>query len=134
MIQRTNRDWNTRLKETMQTEFPIKVENAMLRVEGKAKEIVYLGRPDHLIRRTGTLQRSITTEVEVTEHLVTANTGTNVEYAPTHEFGDTREQGNVVVHVPPRPFLMPAWVEKKDEVKRLIQSSYSQILRSVRAK
>lgn len=130
MIKRTNPNWNKRVEEAMRTEFPLAVENAMLRVEARAKEIVYLGRPDHLIRRTGTLQRSITTEVDVRGNHIVANTGTNVSYAPTHELGDTREQNGALVHIPARPFLMPAWVEKKDDVVDLIKSSYSRIIRS----
>lgn len=134
MIKRTNPNWDKKLEDALQSEMTFVVENAMLRVEGRAKEIVYLGRPDHLIRRTGTLQRSITTEVDVSKNCIIANTGTNLNYAPTHEFGDTFEQDGKVIHIPARPFLMPAWMDKKDEVAKLVKSGYARIINSVRSR
>lgn len=56
-----------------------------MRVEGAAKRLVYGGGDDHLTGDTGRLRQSITHEVNALK----ARVGSNLVYAPIHEFGGT---------------------------------------------
>lgn len=111
------------------SELPYICQNAVLRIESEAKRIVYLGHEKgHLERRTGTLQRSITTETNVSEETVVSTVGTNVVYAPQHELGLTVPNKNGgYTHFPPRPFLQPAFESKKEDVRSRIFAAVKDI-------
>ena len=69
----------------------------------------------------------------------TVSVGTNVIYAPVHEFGTTMtvtprqrrylhwsgkihlKAATTTIHIPKRPFMKPAFEDKKDDVIRVIQ-------------
>ena len=65
---------------------------------------------------TGTLRRSINKKVSVTPGKISATVGTNVKYAPRHEFG---QEG-----MPERPFLRPSLAAKHDEVFKYIREAF----------
>ena len=116
-MKRANPHWAANLVSGLQQNLPETMRISMqTQVEAEAKRIVYLGHPDHLKKKTGNLQRSITTELSVTGQEITASVGTNVVYAPVHEFGAaiTDKYGTTRI-IPPRPFLVPAWQAKKGE-------------------
>ena len=61
------------------------LERSAVLVESEAKKTIYEGRPDHLVGDSGHLRRSLTHRV----HEDYAEIGTNLIYAPVHEFGAT---------------------------------------------
>lgn len=129
MVKRRNDNWTAGLERRLNTELPRVMQSAMLRVESEAKRIVYLGHPEHLNRVTGTLGRSITTETQITdEGSVISSVGTNIEYAPIHEFGGNTTHHGKMVRVPARPYLMPAWQSKKHEVADVCEDGIRNIL------
>lgn len=131
MTKRANKGWSKRLEDKLLSELPDVMKSAMLRVESEAKNNVYQGHPDHLDRQTGTLGRSITTEVHNGDdrYDMIVTTGTNIVYAPTHEFGDDRiAWGKVMVHIPARPFLIPAFQAKKKEVRESFKNGLKKII------
>lgn len=142
-VERLNKGWNERLETSLKTKLPEILEQGMLRVESEAKRIVYLGHPDHLNRVTGTLGRSIATESGWDGDDAYAVVGTNVVYAPTHEFGAVIKQnvkqvaaGGLVysmpmraIHIPPRPFLTPAFESKKQDAVNHIKESLKSLFR-----
>lgn len=77
--------------------------------------------------QTGNLKNSITAEVHPTEKEVWV--GTDVEYAPSVEFGHHQEVGRyvpalgkrlVVDFVPAKPYLRPAMQNHVDEFKNIL--------------
>lgn len=72
--------------------------------------------------KTGNLMRSIHMETaERTEERCVVEVGTDVVYAPPHEFGtDT---------IPARPYLRPAANENKDKVQKEIRDALADIVR-----
>jgi phage virion morphogenesis protein len=64
---------------------------------------------------TGTLMRSIHSEVEPTVAII----GSNLKYAPPHEFGTDRAGRSHSVHIPARPYLTPAAQENMPEIKSI---------------
>ncbi len=118
------------------------LERAAIRVEGRAKELVYAGRPKHLIGDRGHLRQSIT-------HRLTGPTtvvvGSNLVYAPVHEFGATirpvrakrlawRDKAHqwhfaMQVHIPPRPYLKPALQDERANVRMEILRALQEVLR-----
>lgn len=129
MVKRENRDGIKRIKDRVEKEMPDICLRAMLRVESEAKRVVYLGHPDHLDRKSGTLGRSITTESELKGRTIRTVTGTNIIYARIHELGDVRYKDGVNKYIPPRPYLTPSFVEKKQEVKDEMRNGIRQIIR-----
>lgn len=96
-------------------------KTAVKNVMGPAKEEVYLGDAgdvNHLHRVTGTLGKSIITVLNVEPGVVTASTGSSVEYARIHELGGVivGKYGQTIV-IPPRPYLTPPFRENKDKIK-----------------
>ena len=99
-----------------------------------------------LNRRTGRLWRSIQPEVYNRGGTVVGIVGTDVEYAPVHEFGATirpKSAGGVLVFkvgdrtvfarevkIPRRPYVSRAFKEEKSKVFRLIRD---EVLRRARA-
>lgn len=78
---------------------------------------------------TGNLRNSITSEVDMGEKAVYV--GTNVEYAPSVEFGHHQQVGRYVPaigkrlvreFVPSKPFLKPAIENHLDEYKHILES------------
>lgn len=78
---------------------------------------------------TGNLRNSITSEVDMSDKSVVV--GTNVEYAPSVEFGHHQQVGRYVPaigkrlvreFVPAKPFLAPAIEEHLDEYKSILES------------
>lgn len=77
---------------------------------------------------TGNLKNSITSEVSQGEKAVYV--GTNVEYAPSVEFGHHQQVGRYVPaigkrlvreFVPPKPFIKPAIENHLDEYKQILE-------------
>lgn len=65
--------------------------------------------------KTGTLRRSIHTEVEAGEGKAEASVGTDVIYAARLEFGfEGKDKLGREYHQPPRPYLRPALDENMD--------------------
>ena len=129
MVKRENRDGIRRIKERVENEMPDICLGAMLRVESEAKRVVYLGHPENLENRSGTLGRSITTESELKGRIIRTVTGTNIIYARIHELGDVRYKEGVNKYIPPRPYLTPSFVEKKGEVRDAMRDGIRQIIR-----
>lgn len=78
---------------------------------------------------TGNLRNSITSEVDMGEKAVYV--GTDVEYAPSIEFGHHQEVGRYVPaigarlvreFVPAQPFLKPAIESHLDEYKNILET------------
>ena len=78
---------------------------------------------------TENLRNSITSEVDMSDKSVVV--GTNVEYAPSVEFGHHQQVGRYVPaigkrlvreFVPAKPFLAPAIEEHLDEYKSILES------------
>ena len=97
------------------------LKRASVWVAGTAKKLVYAGHPEHLDGDTGRLRQSITDQQNYPEAYV----GSNVVYAPVHEFGETilpknkprlvwrnKKTGQwasaLEVTIPKRPYLEPA--------------------------
>lgn len=77
-------------------------------VEREAKRIVPVD--------TGNLKNSIRSEIdEITPNLVTAVTGTNVEYGPMVELGTSRQR--------PQPYLRPALDTQHDKISAAVESA-----------
>ena len=83
---------------------------------------------------TGNLRNSITSEVDMSEKAVYV--GTNVEYAPSVEFGHHQQVGRYVPaigkrlvreFVPAKPFLAPAIEEHLDEYKSILETELQTI-------
>ena len=110
------------------------LQDAALIVEKAAKENIVHGRADwpalkHPGRRiarisrkqktplydTGTLMRSIHSEVEETQAVI----GSGVKYAPTHEFGTERAGRTRSIRIPKRPYLTPAVEENMRQIKEI---------------
>jgi len=72
-------------------------------------------RPFRPLLDTGTLMRSIKSEVEGHRAIV----GSSLEYAPVHEFGTTRAGRRRNVRIPARPYLRPAAEENVEEMREL---------------
>ena len=79
--------------------------------------------------KTGALKNSMTSEVDINEKAVYV--GTNLEYAPSVEFGHHQEVGRYVPeigarlvkeYVPAQPFLKPAIMNHIDEYKHILES------------
>lgn len=148
MVSRSNTGWAKRLAAQFEDGIPKALKKAMVEnIEGEAKRIVYLGDEgddNHLHRRTGTLQRSITTEIEDDGKSIRASTGTNLVYAPVHEFGADIWQrktqiaacGRVhdvpgrLIHIKARPFIVPAWEANKDYVREDLVEACDKMLKT----
>lgn len=125
------------------------LKRAAVLVESEAKRIIYRGRPDHLIGRSGRLRQSITHEVMDTSAAV----GTNVVYARIHEEGGTTSPhvirpvnaqalafqvgGNTVFaafvnhpgsQIPARPYLKPALDSQEDTIRDLMEDAVEKVL------
>lgn len=120
MTTRQNKLVSKKMESALKQKLPQVLESAMLRTEAEAKEIIYLGHPEHLNAVTGTLRRSLTTETRSTSTSVIGAVGTNIKYAPIHEFGGVVERktkkGIKRYHIPARPYLHPAWESSKKDV------------------
>ncbi len=92
----------------------------------------------------GRLRGSITYKVLKTLKNIGLRVGTNVEYAAIHEFGGTiiqkvtrkqrfflgltkgiwlREGHTLVIRIPKRPYVWPAWIKRKKDVVRILQKA-----------
>ena len=110
-------------------------------IRGQAVRIIYAGHPEHLEGRTGRLRQSI--QSATNEVALTAQVGTNVIYAPVHEFGATiRPKGHPFlrfrgksgewvfmreVTIPPRPYLGPAAEAKGQEAADAIVNALYEV-------
>ena len=111
-------------------------------VEGRAKQVVYAGHPDHLNAGVGSpgLRGSITTDVAYPY----ASVGSNIVYAAIHEFGGTivpKSAPALVfkigdqwvrtqrVTIPPRPYLVPSLNESADEIVEVFGNTLSHELK-----
>jgi phage gpG-like protein len=75
-------------------------------------------RPNILDRVTGRLASSITVApTEKVKNIFITRIGTNVEYAPRHEFG---------IGIRPRPFMRPAF-ENRENYKLIIETLTEQL-------
>lgn len=83
-------------------------------VEGRAKELAPV--------RTGTLRRSITSDVQQLGNRVVAVVGTNVRYAPYVELGTRRKVA--------RPYLKPALAQKAAQALAIIKQKVEAALGS----
>ena len=156
------------------------LNQAAVKVEGEAKRIVYerqatkqdtkqarkfgfklmAGSHKHLWGQTGRLKQSIThgTEQATTTNANRAYVGTNVVYAPVHEFGADIQRGassrleswrtigkkrkagyrsvkvsrwstgGGMTHIPARPYLGPALEAKRGEVRDIIGKAMQNLL------
>jgi len=95
------------------------IRNAMFLVESSAKK--RFSTTGNLQVRTGRLRSSIRTKVTEMGSSVIGIIGSNVVYAPVHEFGNFR--------TPARPFLGPALEENLNTINNLIMDS---IMREVK--
>ncbi|HJJ36451.1 MAG TPA: phage virion morphogenesis protein [Methanocorpusculum sp.] len=129
MVKRSNPGWSRRISEKLRNTMPNTLAAGMTSVEQEAKRIVYLGHPDHLDRQTGRLRESITTMVTESGMQVSATVGTSLSYAPVHEFGCTVPHKNgSVSFIPPRPFLLPAFAAKKQDVRKKVHEDVRSII------
>jgi phage gpG-like protein len=64
---------------------------------------------------TGTLLRSIHSEVEATRGVI----GSGLKYAPVHEFGTTSAGANNNITIPARHYLEPAANENIDKIRKV---------------
>ncbi|MFA5743877.1 MAG: phage virion morphogenesis protein [Candidatus Nanoarchaeia archaeon] len=130
MVKRENKDGFKRIKAKFESELPDLCLRSMLIVESEAKRIVYLGHEaGHLKRQSGDLGRSITTESELKGRTVRTVTGTNLVYARIHELGDVRYEEGVNKYIPPRPYLTPAFVAKKDDVRDKLRTLVKNLIK-----
>lgn len=118
------------------------LKRASVYVSGMAKRLVYAGHPEHLNGDTGRLRQSITAE----QHYPEAYVGSNVVYAPVHEFGATirpknkprlawrnKETGQwasaLEVTIPKRPYLEPALEGSAPAVEAIFTNTiYTELL------
>ena len=136
MTRRENPYWAANLVSGLQQNLPETMRSSMqTQVEAEAKRIVYLGHPNHLKKKTGNLQRSITTELSVTGKEIAASVGTNVGYAPVHEFGAViTDRAGVARFIPPRPFLLPAFEAKRGAVLEDFKNGFRRIVQEISLK
>lgn len=95
-----------------------------------------------LQRRTNNLSGSIHTKVTESATSVTGKVGTNVKYAPVHEFGGTftipahvRAGAQVKTHTatyPARPFLRPSYENNREEIKDLFRAACNAAAKEVK--
>jgi len=132
MTKRANPHWAEHLATNLTHQVPGVMETAMkTHVEEEAKRLVYLGHPDHLERKTGALKKSITTIVDGE----TASVGSDLVYAPVHEFGSVyTDRFGVIRYIPPRPFLIPAFEAKKNDVLADFKRGFHDIVQEVAIK
>ena len=71
--------------------------------------------------KTGTLRRSITVE-KATDKALTVNVGTNLIYAPPHEFGWPER------NIKERAYLRGALIEKRDEARQVVAKELKGLL------
>ena len=71
--------------------------------------------------KTGTLRRSITVE-KATDKALTVNVGTNLVYAPPHEFGWPER------NIKERAYLRGALIEKRDEARQVVAKELKGLL------
>lgn len=94
-------------------EIMVGVKTACILVQGRAKKIVHVD--------TGLLRNSISERVErIDEYTVIGEVGTNVEYAPDEEFGNSRRE--------PHPYLEPALNQSKQDIVRIVQKTMKEAL------
>ena len=77
-------------------------------VERQAKINVSKSPPEHPQVQTGRLRASIIHQVTKEGNEITAEIGSNVQYAPILEFGNSRQ--------PPYPWLFPAVEQNRDKI------------------
>lgn len=94
------------------------LKRAILFVEGKAKQ--NFGGVGQVGVITGTLRRSIKTNVIKEGTRTRAIIGSNVIYARIHEFGGQAGRGRSV-RIPARPYIGPAITDNETEIKNIIQ-------------
>ena len=106
---------------------------AMYMLEAETKK--GFGQSGNLKVRTGRLRNSIKTEIDVNNNGLEGIIGTNVIYAPVHEFGARirpvrasilrfEERGIKFakeVNIPSRPFLKPVIDANKSKIEGIIQ-------------
>ena len=122
------------------------VGQAAALVEGQAKRNVTGGSPLHV--RSGNLRRNIRSRVEKIRQSIIGRIGTNVKYAPVHEFGATIrpkvkdflrfqvKPGQWVsvkqVKIPKRPWLGPALRTSRKKVLVIYNTALGRLYRGVR--
>lgn len=87
-------------------------------------------------KRTGTLRRSIHTEIlEQSDNSAEIAVGTDLVYGPIQEFGGVVHQTNAWgkgivqnVTIPPHPYLRPAWDENIDKVITEIKAALTDLI------
>jgi len=89
------------------------VRNAMLFVERESKSS--FGKPGNLKVKSGLLRSSIYSKVQEARDKIIGSVGSNVIYAPVHEFGNFK--------TPARPFIEPAFSNNIERINELIVSS-----------
>lgn len=99
------------------------MEDATMNIEGKAKENCTPGSSPYykapLI--TGTLRRSISSEVEQRGNEVKGIVGAGVDYAIDVHDGSSK--------IPPRPFILDAITEKQNETIKFLEDAVKQGIR-----
>lgn len=131
-VTRMNKGWSDKIKSMIDSRLTQILEDGMLHVEAESKRIVYLGHEQgHLNYLTGKLGMSITTESGWDSDGAYAVVGTNVDYAPTHEFGAVIQQKNRTVRIPARPYLIPAFETKKHEAVGIVRDELMELIKGV---
>jgi HK97 gp10 family phage protein len=134
---------------TNETEFKKQLERDKRRVKRAVHAAVDSGlqlikndAQDKAPYRTGNLRRSITTEVDIANNRVEGWVGTDVEYAPSIEYGQDPFWLDMPVKIPnvgwryikehpghkPIPFLRPAFDANKEIAIQEIKESLGKIL------
>lgn len=93
------------------------MEKAAMNVESRAKSNCQPGETPYYRapKITGTLQRSITSDVKDEGNTIKGIVGTNIQYAPAVHDGDSR--------MPPRPFILDAIVQEEDKTAEFLSAA-----------
>ncbi|MTI49457.1 MAG: hypothetical protein FH761_16615 [Firmicutes bacterium] len=101
-----------------------RMEQASIFVEGEAKRnIKKIKSKEGKLIDTGRMLNSITHEVDTKGNKVRGFVGTNVFYAKYQELGTQ--------NIPPRPFLRPALLFNRKEVKEILKNGLNSATRKV---
>jgi len=118
-----------------------KMQIALYGLEGQIKDKLS-GKVLHV--RTGRYRSSITNRIEETGIDIVGKIGTNVVYAPVHEYGATirpkrkkyltfQMEGHWVnvkaVKIPKRPIWEPTLKENRDKIAALFRTAFAELLK-----
>jgi len=118
-----------------------KMRTVLFGLEGKIKDKL----SNKVLKvRTGRYRSSITSKIEGAGSDITGKVGTNVVYAPVHEYGATiapkrrkyltfQVEGHWVsvkaVKIPKRPIWEPTLKESQDKIRSLFRTAFAELLR-----